>query len=132
MVPPRTFATKILPNFWVNFQARFASKPLVVLGSALVLFRTFFGAVRAILWRWGSFLSLELGPWFERSLFLCSAVWKGFVSGWMGAPLQFFATLFSSPPSSPSLIVLASWVSCAITVIEETHGGTPPAALLFA
>ena len=55
----RTFATKILPNFWVNFLVRFASKPLFFLGSApncsdssLVLFAGFFG--------FGVLLALEI------------------------------------------------------------------------
>ena len=34
-------------------------KTPVLLGSALELFRRFFGAVRAVLWLWGSFLALE-------------------------------------------------------------------------
>ena len=34
-------------------------KTLVLLGSALELFRKFLGAVRAIFWLWGSFLVLE-------------------------------------------------------------------------
>ena len=57
-VPQRTFATKISPNFRVNFLVRFASKPLfywVMTGKPLELFRKFFGAVRAIFWLWGSF-----------------------------------------------------------------------------
>ena len=32
-VPQRTFATKISPNFRVNFLVRFASKPLVLMGN---------------------------------------------------------------------------------------------------
>ena len=32
-VPQRTFATKISPNFRVNFLARFASKTLVLMGN---------------------------------------------------------------------------------------------------
>ena len=54
-VPQRTFATKILPNFRVNFLVRFASKPFfyrVVPSNcsedSLVLFVHFF-------WLWGSF-----------------------------------------------------------------------------
>ena len=61
-VPQRTCATKILPNFRVNFLARFASQPLfywVMTGNPVELFRKFFGTVRAILWLWGSFLALE-------------------------------------------------------------------------
>ena len=57
-VPQRTFATKISPNFRVNFLVRFASKPLfywVMTINPLELFRKFFGAVRAIFWLWGSF-----------------------------------------------------------------------------
>ena len=53
----RTFATKISPNFRVNFLVRFASKPMfcwVMTGSPLKLFRKFFGAVRTIFWLWGS------------------------------------------------------------------------------
>ena len=49
-VPQRTCATKILPNFWLNFLVRFASKPLfywVVPSNcsekSLVLFVHFFG-----------------------------------------------------------------------------------------
>ena len=60
-VPQRTWATKILPNFRVNFRLLFASKTLVLLGSALELFRKFFGAVRANFWLWGSFWSLISG-----------------------------------------------------------------------
>ena len=59
-VPQRTFATNISPNFRVNFLVRFASKPFVLLGSALKLFRRFFGTVRAIFWVWGSFLAPEV------------------------------------------------------------------------
>ena len=50
-VPQRTFATKILTNFRVNFLVRFASKPLfywVMPTSPLKLFRKFFGTVRAL------------------------------------------------------------------------------------
>ena len=56
-VPLRTFATKISPNFRVNFLVRFASKPPFLWVSALELFRKFLGAVRAIFWLWGSFLA---------------------------------------------------------------------------
>ena len=55
-VPQRTFATKISPNFRVNYQGRFASKPLfylVMTGNPFELFRKFFGAVRALFWLWG-------------------------------------------------------------------------------
>ena len=58
--PQRTFATKISPNFRVNFLARFASKPLFIVCSALDFFRKFFGAVLAILWLWGSFWPLTV------------------------------------------------------------------------
>ena len=57
-VPQRTFATKISPNFRVNFLVRFASKPLfywVLTGNPLELFRKFFGTVRAIFWLCESF-----------------------------------------------------------------------------
>ena len=64
--PQRTFATKFLPNFRVNFRARFASKPLFFFfwggggeGSALESLRKFFGTVRAFFGLWGSFLALE-------------------------------------------------------------------------
>ena len=53
--PQRTCATKILPNFRVNFLVRFASKPLLywaMTGKPVELFRKFFGTVRAILWPW--------------------------------------------------------------------------------
>ena len=63
-VPQRTCATEILPNIRVNFLVRFASRGLVLLGSALELFRNFFGAVRAI-FGFGCFLALEKcqSPW---------------------------------------------------------------------
>ena len=71
-VPQRTFATKILPNFRVNFLARFASKPLfywVVPSNcsenSLVLFMRFFG------------FGVLFGPW--RSIlgnFMCLCVQK--------------------------------------------------------
>ena len=35
---------------------------LVLLGSALDLFRNFFATVRAIFWVWGSFLAPDLNP----------------------------------------------------------------------
>ena len=56
--------TKILQNVRMNFLVRFASKPLfywVMTGKPLELFRKFFGAVRAIFWRCGSFLGPENG-----------------------------------------------------------------------
>ena len=59
-----TDVTKILPNVRVIFLARFGSKPLfcwVMTGKPLGLFRKFFGAVRAIFWHCGSFLSPD--PW---------------------------------------------------------------------
>ena len=46
----------------MNFLVRFASKPLFLLGSALDLFRKFFGAVRASFWLWGSFLAPDWSP----------------------------------------------------------------------
>ena len=55
---PRTFATKILPNFRVNFLVRFASKPLFYWVMTRELFRKFFGTVRAFFWLWGSFWHL--------------------------------------------------------------------------
>ena len=59
-VPQRTCVTKILPNLWVNFLVRFASKPLVLLGSALESFRKFFGTVRAIFFALGFFSAPRL------------------------------------------------------------------------
>ena len=58
-VQQRTFATKILPNFRVNFLARFASKPLFYWVVPSNCSEKFFRAVRAILWLWGSFLALD-------------------------------------------------------------------------
>ena len=57
-VPQRTCATKILPNFRVNFLVRFASKPLFCWGvpsncseNSLVLFVQFFG-FGVLFWPW--------------------------------------------------------------------------------
>ena len=61
-VPQENCVTKILPNVRVNFLVQFASKPVfywVMTGNPLELFRNFFGAVRAIFWLCGSFLSPE-------------------------------------------------------------------------
>ena len=60
-VPQRTFCDK---DFAAELSGELSgaiclSKPCL-LGSAVKLFRKFFGAVRAILWLWGSFLALEL------------------------------------------------------------------------
>ena len=52
--------TKILPNFWGEFSGAICRKSLVLLRSALELFRKFFGVVLAILWLWGSSLALKL------------------------------------------------------------------------
>ena len=55
MVPQRTFVTEL----WGEFSGTICLPTLVLLGSALELFRKFFGAVRAIFWLWGSCLAPE-------------------------------------------------------------------------
>ena len=55
---PNNFCDKDLPNFQVNFLLRFASKPLLY-WAVLSNCSEFFGDVRAILWLWGPFLTLD-------------------------------------------------------------------------
>ena len=52
-------ATKIFAELSGELSGAICLKTLVLLASTLELFRKFFGAVRAILWLWGSFLALE-------------------------------------------------------------------------
>ena len=58
-VPQRTFATKIFAELSGELSGAIGLKTLVSLGSALELFRKFFGTVRAIFGVWGSFLAPE-------------------------------------------------------------------------
>ena len=56
---PKNFCDKDFAELSGEFSGAICLKTLVLLGSALELFRTLFGAVRAILWLWGSFLALD-------------------------------------------------------------------------
>ena len=53
---PKNFCDKDFDELPGEFSGAICLKTLVLLGSALELFRKFFGAVRAIFWLWGSFL----------------------------------------------------------------------------
>ena len=54
---PKNLCDKDFAEHSGDLSAAICLKTLVLLGSALELFRTFIGAVRAILWLWGSFLA---------------------------------------------------------------------------
>ena len=56
---PKNFCDKDLIELSGELSGAICLKTLLLLGSALELFRKFFGAVRAIFWRWGSFLAPE-------------------------------------------------------------------------
>ena len=56
-VPQRTFATDFA-ELSGELSGAIRLKTRVLLGSALELFRTFFGTVRAFLWLWSSFWPL--------------------------------------------------------------------------
>ena len=59
---PKNFCDKDLAERWGELSAAICLKTLVLLGSALELFRKFFVTVRAIFWVWGSFLAPEIDP----------------------------------------------------------------------
>ena len=52
---PKNFCDKDFAELSGEPSGAICLKTLVLLGSALELLRTFFGAVRAIFWLWGSF-----------------------------------------------------------------------------
>ena len=56
---PKNFCDKDFAELSGEFSGAICLKPLVLLGSALELFRKFFGTVHAIFWVWGSFLVPE-------------------------------------------------------------------------
>ena len=56
---PKNFSDKDIAELSGELSGAVCLKTLVLLGGALELFRKFFGAVRAILWLWGSSLALE-------------------------------------------------------------------------
>ena len=56
---PKNFCEKDFAKLSGELSGAICLKTLVLLGSALELFRKFFGAVRAIFWLWGSFLAPE-------------------------------------------------------------------------
>ena len=62
--PPKNFCGKDFAELSGELSGEICLKPLVLLDSALELFRTFLGAVRVIFWLWGSFLALEVLPIF--------------------------------------------------------------------
>ena len=51
---PKNFCDKDFAELSGELSGEIYLKALVFLGSALELFRKFFGAVRAIVWLWGS------------------------------------------------------------------------------
>ena len=57
---PKKFCDKDFPELSGELSGEICLKTLVLLGSALDLFRKFFGTVRAIFWVWGSFLAPDL------------------------------------------------------------------------
>ena len=66
---PKNFSDKDLAELSAEFSGAICLKTLVLLGSALELFRKLFGAVRAILWLWGSVLALEF---VQKIIWCCS------------------------------------------------------------
>ena len=56
-VPPKNFCDKDFAELSGELSGAICLKTLVLLGSALELFRQFFGTVGAIFWVWGSFLA---------------------------------------------------------------------------
>ena len=56
---PKNLCDKDFAGLSGEFSGAICLKTLVLLGSALDLFRKFLGAVRAIVWLWGSFWALE-------------------------------------------------------------------------
>ena len=58
---PKNFRDKDFAELSGKLSGEICLKTLVLLDSALELFRKFFGTVRVIFWLWGSFLALDWG-----------------------------------------------------------------------
>ena len=78
---PKNFCDKDFAELSGECSGAICLKTLVLMGSALKLFRKFFGAVRAILWLWGSLL----GSSNNTGLKIPAPMWcKIFTQNWVG------------------------------------------------
>ena len=74
-VTPKNFCDKDFAALSGELPGAICLKTLVLLESALELFRKFFGAVRAFFWLWGSFLALKITCVFG-SVAFSGALWR--------------------------------------------------------